>query len=159
MGLGAENPGMRKLDDLFAKGALKGKAGAIVETALRNNVDPKLFAAVIAHETGRGTSNLVKSYNNPAGIMDPKHKWMKPMVFRTLQDGLEYSAKNLGRRLDETGGNMEGLQKAYAPLNAPNDPKGLNRNWLQGVNKFYNLLEAKETPEGDASQDNSPVAK
>ena len=54
---------------------------------------------------------------------------------------------------------MEGLQKAYAPLNAPNDPKGLNRNWLQGVNKFYNLLEAKETPEGDASQDNSPVAK
>jgi len=91
MGLGTENPGMRKLENLFEKGALKGKAGAIVETALRNDVDPKLFAAVIAHETGRGTSNFVKAYNNPAGIMDPKHKWMKPMVFRKLKRQLYLS--------------------------------------------------------------------
>jgi len=159
MGLGSENPGLSRLESLFSRGALKGKAGMVVEKAIDNGIDPKLFAAIIAHETGSGTSNAIINYNNPAGIMDPKHKWMKPMVFRTLQDGLEYSARNLKRRLDENGGSMEGLQKAYAPLNAPNDPKGLNRHWLKGVNKFYNLLEAKEMPEGDASQDSSLAAK
>ena len=77
MGLGSENPGFLKLENLFSKGALKGKAGMVVEAAIDNGIDPNLFAAVIAHETGRGTSNAIMNYNNPAGIMDPKTKWTK----------------------------------------------------------------------------------
>lgn len=29
------------------------------------------------------------------------------------------------------------LARRYAPINANNDPKGLNRNWLKNVTKFY----------------------
>ena len=116
MGLGSENPGFLKLENLFSRGALKGKAGMVVEAAINNGIDPNLFAAVIAHETGRGTSNAIMNYNNPAGIMDPKTKWTKLKRFESLADGLSYSAKNLRRRLDQAGGDMTKLASIYAPV-------------------------------------------
>lgn len=159
MGLGSENPGFLKLESLFDKGALKGKAGMVVETALANNLDPKLFAAIIAHETGRGTSSAIRNYNNPAGIMDPASKWTKLKRFETLSDGLDYSAKNLRRRMDQVGGDLEKLAKVYAPIGAENDPNNLNANWLTGVSKFYNLLEAKETPVASPASDSTLLAR
>ena len=149
MGLGSENPGLAKLESLFSRGALKGKAGMVVEKAIDNGIDPKLFAAVIAHETGSGTSNAIINYNNPAGIMDPKTKWTKLKRFGTLSEGLDYSAKNLKRRLDQAGGDMEKLAAIYAPVGAENDPTNLNANWKSGVSKFYNLLVANETAQDD----------
>lgn len=149
MGLGSENPGLAKLESLFSRGALKGKAGMVVEKAIDNGIDPKLFAAVIAHETGSGTSNAIINYNNPAGIMDPKTKWTKLKRFGTLSEGLDYSAKNLKRRLDQTGGDMDKLAAVYAPVGAENDPTNLNANWKSGVSKFYNLLAANETAQDD----------
>jgi hypothetical protein len=150
MGLGSENPGLSKLESLFSRGALKGKAGMVVEKAIDNGIDPKLFAAIIAHETGSGTSNAIINYNNPAGIMDPKTKWTKLKRFGSLSEGLDYSAKNLKRRLDQTGGDIAKLASVYAPIGAENDPRNLNANWQSGVNKFYNLLAANEISEGDA---------
>lgn len=151
MGLGSENPGFAKLEALFSTGALKGKAGLIVQTALDNGVDPKLFASIIAHETGRGTSNAVNNYNNPAGIMDPKTKWMRLKKFDSMEEGLTYSAKNLKRRLDQVGGDVERLAGIYAPVGSENDPTGLNKNWSSGVQKFMDLLNTKQTSE-DALQ-------
>ena len=150
MGLGSENPGLSKLESLFSRGALKGKAGMVVEKAIDNGIDPKLFAAIIAHETGSGTSNAIINYNNPAGIMDPKTKWTKLKRFGSLSEGLDYSAKNLKRRLDQTGGDLAKLASVYAPFGAENDPTNLNANWQSGVSKFYNLLAANEISEGDA---------
>jgi hypothetical protein len=150
MGLGSENPGLSKLESLFSRGALKGKAGMVVEKAIDNGIDPKLFAAIIAHETGSGTSNAIINYNNPAGIMDPKTKWTKLKRFGSLSEGLDYSAKNLKRRLDQTGGDIGKLASIYAPIGAENDPRNLNANWQSGVNKFYNLLATNEISEGDA---------
>jgi hypothetical protein len=150
MGLGSENPGLSKLESLFSRGALKGKSGMVVEKAIDNGIDPKLFAAIIAHETGSGTSNAIINYNNPAGIMDPKTKWTKLKRFGSLSEGLDYSAKNLKRRLDQTGGDIGKLASIYAPIGAENDPRNLNANWQSGVNKFYNLLAANEISEGDA---------
>ena len=152
MGLGSENPGFLKLENLFSRGALKGKAGMVVEAAINNGVDPNLFAAIIAHETGRGTSNAIMNYNNPAGIMDPKTKWTKLKRFDTLADGLDYSAKNLRRRIDQTGGDMAKLASVYAPVGADNDPTNLNSHWLDGINKFYSLLATTETPSANAAQ-------
>lgn len=145
MGLGSENPGFAKLENLFSGGALEGKAGLIVQTALDNGVNPELFAAIIAHETGRGTSNAVQNYNNPAGIMDPKTKWTKLKKFETIEDGLNYSAKNLKRRLDQVGGDFNRLANVYAPINADNDPSGLNKNWSLGVKKFMDGLKTGQT--------------
>ena len=148
MGLGSENPGMSKLEGVFSKGALKGKAGLVVESAVKAGLDPSLFAAVIAHETGSGTSNAIINYNNPAGIMDPKTNWSKLKKFGSLEEGLSYSAKNLKRRVDESGGNFAKLAQIYAPIGAGNDPKGMNSAWSSGVSKFYNLLAPSEIVQG-----------
>lgn len=155
MGLGSENSSTSKLESVFSRGALKGKTGMVVEAAIQNNVDPKLFAAVVAHETGGGTSNAIINYNNPAGIMDPQTKWMKLKKFGSLQEGLDYSARNLRRRVEQTGGDLDKLAMVYAPPKAKNDPKGLNANWKAGVSKFYNLFGASETPEETVSPDNT----
>lgn len=159
MGLGSENPGFLKLENLFSKGALKGKAGMVVEAAIDSGIDPNLFAAVIAHETGRGTSNAIMNYNNPAGIMDPKTKWTKLKKFETLSDGLEYSAKNLKRRLDQVGGDVRKLADVYAPKGAENDPNNLNSHWLDGINKFYSLLATTETPVASPASDSTLLAR
>jgi len=155
MGLGSENPGFLKLENLFAKGALKGKAGRVVEAAVSNGLDPNLFAAVIAHETGNGTSNAIINYNNPAGIMDPKTNWNSLKKFKSIDEGLEYSAKNLRRRIDQVGGDISKLASIYAPIGAGNDPKNLNANWAGNVSKIYNSLAATETPEATLSQDST----
>lgn len=146
MGLGQSSTASNKLEGLFGKGALAGKTAMIVDAATQAGIDPNLFAAVIAHETGRGTSNAVQNYNNPAGIMDPKTKWSKLKHFDTLYDGLLYSAKNLKRRYDQADGDIEKLSKIYAPVGAENDPTNLNSGWLNGVNKFYSELAATENP-------------
>lgn len=155
MGLGSQNPIGSKLEGIFGRGALKGKTGMVVESAVKAGVDPNLFAAIIAHETGSGTSNAIINYNNPAGIMDPKTKWTKLKKFGSLAEGLDYSANNLKRRVDQAGGDFSKLAQIYAPVGAENDPRNLNANWTKGVSKFYNLLAATETPEADVSQENS----
>jgi hypothetical protein len=75
--------------------------------------------------------------------MDPKSKWTKLKKFDSLDEGLLYSAKNLKRRLDQVGGDIESLAKVYAPVGASNDPTNLNSNWSNGVTKFYNMFVAK----------------
>ena len=157
MGLGDRYLGSNKMENVFSQGALAGRTGNIVSAASKVGIDPNLFAAVIAHETGRGTSNALQSYNNPAGIMDPKTKWTKLKKFNSIDDGLDYSAKNLKRRIDQVGGDIGQLAKVYAPIGADNDPKGLNSNWSQGVNKFYSMLVAKEAPSGTSAQGNKPA--
>jgi hypothetical protein len=42
---------------------------------------------------------------------------------------------------DKYGDFLEFLASRYAPLNAPNDPKGLNRNWLKNVRYFLSKNE------------------
>jgi hypothetical protein len=154
MGLGAQSPGDQKLQTLFGKGALSGKTGLIVQAASTAGISPELFAAVIAHETGLGTSNAIQNYNNPAGIMDPKSKWTKLKKFDSLGEGLLYSAKNLKRRLDQVGGDVDKLADVYAPKGAANDPTGLNNNWLSGVNKFYSELATKPNPVAKPEEEN-----
>ena len=162
MGLGDKTTATPKMEGIFSQGILAGKTGRIVEAASKAGINPNLFAAVIAHETGRGTSNAIQNYNNPAGIMDPKTKWTKLKKFGSLDDGLLYSAKNLKRRLDQVGGDIRKLADVYAPKGADNDPKGLNANWLTGVNKLYSELAANgmllETVGQDNTQEQVPVA-
>jgi hypothetical protein len=80
--------------------------------------------------------------------MDPKTNWSKLKKFGSLEEGLSYSAKNLRRRVDESGGNFAKLAQIYAPAGAENDPKGLNAAWSSGVSKFYNLLAPSEIVQG-----------
>ena len=159
MGLGAENPGFRKLESLFSKGVLKNKAGKIVEEALQAGVDPKLLAAVIAHESARVTSNIAKTKNNPGGIMDWDNAYKTARSFPSMDAGIAFTARNLKKQLDRAGGSVEVLKKIYAPDKAENDPTGLNQYWLSGVSKFYNELAATEMPEAIPASGSTLLAR
>ncbi len=52
-------------------GVFTGKAQAFLNAGTQNQIDPVLLAAIARLETGNGTSNAVKNYNNPGGLMDP----------------------------------------------------------------------------------------
>lgn len=157
--MGMENAGFARLEQLFGKGALRGKAGKIVEEALAAGVEPRLLAAVIAHETGKGTSDAVLTRNNPGGIMDWENEWKTIRSFPNLDEGIKYTARNLRRRFKDSEGNMAKLKELYAPDKAENDPKGLNKYWLDGVNKFYNYLGPTETQPENIELGNSLTAK
>lgn len=124
------------INKTFAGTPLENKADAIIAAAKKHNIDPALFAAVIAHETGKGTSSALRNKNNPGGIMDPKTNLKQTMRFNDLEEGLDYSAHILKRNYDRASGNLERLRDRYAPIGASNDPNNLNRHWLGGVNKF-----------------------
>ena len=61
--------------------------------------------------------------------------------FNTLDEGIESFVKNLKINYIDLGLNtIETIQKKYAPINAGNDPKGLNKFWVSGVKRYYEEL-------------------
>ncbi|GLY12707.1 NlpC/P60 family protein [Pseudobacillus badius] len=118
-------------------GAFVGYGGLIVQLAQEQGIDPILAAAIMLHETGKGTSNAVRNYNNPGGIMDPASGWSRLKRFPSMEEGLRYTMANLKRRIIDDGLNtIEKLGAVYAPIGAANDPNGLNRYWVPRVTEL-----------------------
>lgn len=120
----------------FANTPLADKYDTVVSEAQRNNVPPQLMAAVMAHETGGGTSNMLRTRNNPAGLMDPNTRMMTGRSFPSVDAGIVAAGQNIGKNYDRGGRTLEGLQRIYAPVGAANDPKGQNKSWTAGVNRY-----------------------
>ncbi|WP_051287553.1 glucosaminidase domain-containing protein [Paenibacillus taiwanensis] len=119
--------------DLFAK---YGK---------KYGIDPALLAAISMHETGNGTSNAARNKNNLGGMMDPKSNWQSLMTFDSIEDGIDAMARNLKKNYFDQGLNsIDAIARKYAPQGAANDPRGLNKYWTTGVNKFYSALSGRE---------------
>lgn len=133
---------MTSYDRAFSDaGALTGKGDEIIEAAKNNKIDPVLMGAIILHETGNGTSNAVKSYNNPGGMMSPSSNWTKLTKYKTLEDGLEATGKTLKRMVHKEGRKtIPAIGFVYAPVGADNDPTGLNDHWVSVVNKNVEAL-------------------
>lgn len=125
-------------------GVLAGKGNAIIASSQKYGIDPALLAAISIHETGNGTSKAVLDYNNPGGIMDWDNNWKTLRKFKTIDDGIDFMAKNLKRQFyDEGLTTVDQIAPKYAPVGATNDPRGLNKDWRGGVGKFYqNLVDA-----------------
>lgn len=122
-------------------GVLSNSADAILRIATEHRIDPVLFAAITLHETGNGTSNAVRSYNNPGGMMNPKTNWSTLIRYPSLDAGLQSTAKTLDRLVNKGGlKTVEALGKVYAPVGAANDPTGLNRHWPSRVTQYINEL-------------------
>lgn len=122
-------------------GAFAGHGDTIIRMAEEQGIDPVLAAAIMMHETGRGTSNAVVKYNNPGGIMDPASGWSRLKRFSSLEEGLSYTMANLKRRIIDDGLNtIEKLGNVYAPIGAANDPTGLNRHWIPNVTSIVDSL-------------------
>lgn len=119
-------------------GVFTGKAQAFLNAGTQNQIDPVLLAAIARLETGNGTSNAVKNYNNPGGLMDPGSSQMKGfMKFATLDEGINAMAQNLYKNYIGMGiTTIEAIGAKYAPPGAANDPHGTNGLWPVLVTKF-----------------------
>ncbi|MBQ9246711.1 glucosaminidase domain-containing protein, partial [bacterium] len=122
----------------FNRGVLAGKGELIASIAAKNNIDPYLLASIMAFETGWGTSNAIKNYNNPGGIMKSKGGLNS---YGSLEEGINAMAKLLRTKYLDDGLHTIGqIQKRYCPVGASNDPNGVNKNWLNGVVSVFNMI-------------------
>lgn len=113
-------------------GVLAGHEDEIMAIAEEKGIDPVLFASITLSETSRGTSNAIKSYNNPGGLMNPATG--KLFRYSTLYEGLQSMGKTLYNRIRVDGlTTIEKLGNVYAPLGAKNDPNNLNSHWVPNV--------------------------
>ncbi|MEN1969681.1 peptidoglycan DD-metalloendopeptidase family protein [Lentibacillus sp. N15] len=127
-----------KWNKAFEKGGiLSSKGNYFITSAEEHNIDPVLFAAIAMHETAWGTSNAVKNYNNPGGLMDPSTNSTTLFKYSSLEEGIDAMGKTLDRLVNTRGlVTINDLGSVYAPLDADNDPNGLNTNWVPVVNQF-----------------------
>lgn len=101
-------------------------------------IDWKIAVSISKWETGNFTSNLYFNKNNVGGMYCNGSF----LSYATLDEGIEAYVSNLKRLYFDMGlDTLEEIQKKYCPIGAKNDPKGLNKNWLNGVTKIYNSLE------------------
>lgn len=112
--------------------AFMGKEKAIKKLCFSYNVDYPTFIAILMNETAWGSSNACLKFNNPAGIMINDEL----KTFKTLEEGLSYSVKNLSKYYADGLETIEELGGRYAPIGVKNDPKGLNKNWVPNVTRI-----------------------
>ncbi len=132
------NRSTNKLKNGSAKGLLRGREGQYEKIGKKYGVDPVLAMAISMAETGRGTSDGIKYKHNVGGMMSPSSNWKKMIQFDNINQGIESHIRNLSRNYK--GMTLKQIQKKYAPRNAANDPKGLNKNWLGNVEFFYDQM-------------------
>lgn len=126
------------IDAIMSKnGVLAGNGHLIVQIADKYGIPADIFASIIASETGRGTSNAIRNYNNPGGVMTTKDGCRSIRRFASLEQGLEHMASLLKRKyFDEGRTTLATIQPKYCPVGAANDPRGLNKNWLPTTTKI-----------------------
>lgn len=119
-------------------GLLAGYGGEFIRAGEQNGINPAFLAAVAMHETGNGTSQAIKNYNNVGGMLKPGGGFM---TFSSISSGINAMARNLkDLYLDEGLYTIGQIQKRYAPVGASNDPKNLNANWIKGVTGYMGQM-------------------
>lgn len=89
----------------------------------------KLVLAIYKAEGGKKT-------NHPYGVMNlPDNTSPREACLNTL--------KRRFKTWDGKGDFISYVARTYSPINAPNDPTGLNKHWIKNVNYFYNQKELK----------------
>lgn len=125
----------------FKRGVLAGKGAMVANVASKYGINANLLAAIMALETGWGTSNAIKKYNNPGGMMDPKTNWMTLQHYDSLEAGIEAVARNLKNNYINKGlTTIATIGAKYCPVGAANDPNGTNSGWVPSVVSIFNSL-------------------
>ena len=139
---------VNKVEEVVDKCMMDYTSCKIKEVAIREGItDWKIPVAIARHECGykdnQYLSNAAKEKNNIGGMMyyDTTTKSSYLMSFDTIDTGVEAFVSNLKRNYFNMGlDTIEKIQPKYAPLNAQNDPYGLNEFWIIGVRAFYNSI-------------------
>lgn len=128
--------------NMFLRGVLRDKGDLFVEVARKNNICPIVFAAISMHESANGSSKFARERNNVFGIY-LKGKYHS---FDSVDSCIEYAGKLLGGKLYCGGKNytVRKIQQVYCPVGANNDPRNLNKYWLNGVLDKMKLLWGQE---------------
>jgi hypothetical protein len=126
---------------MFANTPLGGQYDRVIAAAAKNGISAAMMAAIMAHESGRGTSRFVTSLNNPGGLMDPKSpNSTRGLSFPDIGAGIDATGRTIARNFNLGGRTISGMAKSYAPQGAINDPRSLNRGWVPGVNQYIRML-------------------
>ncbi len=139
---------VNKVEEVVDKCMMDYTSCKIKEVAIREGIqDWKIPVAIARHECGykdnQYLSNAAKEKNNIGGMMyyDTTTNSSYLMSFDTIDAGVEAFVSNLKRNYFNLGlDTIEKIQPKYAPLNAQNDPYGLNEFWVAGVRAFYNNI-------------------
>lgn len=94
----------------------------------------KMALAISKWETGNWTSSLYES-NNFGGLYVNGHFKSYASQDEGIRDYIRVLKLGYFNKGKDT---LEKIQVNYCPVGAKNDPKGLNKNWLKGTNKFLN---------------------
>jgi hypothetical protein len=122
---------------LFNCHAFSDKADKILIEAKKNGISPVIFAAIMIHESAWGTSKGIVEKNNPAGLMTDQGLISYP----TLDEGIEATGRTLKNLIiDRQLNTIEKLGTVYCPVNAANDPMGLNRYWVPMIKQLMGQL-------------------
>jgi len=116
-------------------GGLGQYSQAFYDAGRKYGVDPKLLMAIAMHETGKGTSVAFLRKNNAMGISP---NGGGPRAFSSVEESINYAARLLRKHyLDQGLTTIAAIGGKYAPAGAGNDPRGLNKHWVNGVSKYY----------------------
>jgi hypothetical protein len=116
-------------------GGLGQYSQAFYDAGRKYGVDPKLLMAIAMHETGKGTSAAFLRKNNAMGISP---NGGGPRAFSSVEESINYAARLLRKHyLDQGLTTIAAIGGKYAPAGAGNDPRGLNKHWVNGVSKYY----------------------
>jgi hypothetical protein len=124
-------------------GVLKGFGGVIVSECRKYSVCPLFVTAVMQHESDNGDSKYARKYNNVSGIMKDRN----PVRFDDVQQCIVYTVKLLSN--SSYAGNsrktVRAIQQRYCPVGASNDPNGINKYWLTGVQRWMKTTIGEST--------------
>ncbi len=125
-------------------GVFKDKGTYIEDLCEKYDIDPYLVCAIMAQESGWGTTDSVVYSNNPGGYMDANTNYQTVKYFNTLDEGIEAVIKNLSNNYIKQGlTTIQSIGNKYCPIGVGNDPYGLNKYWVGNVTDFYNELTGK----------------
>lgn len=130
---------VREAGSLSLSGPLAQYAADFEAAGAKSGVDPRLLAAIAIHETGNGTSDAFRNKSNAMGISNSKGPTAQPSVGASIEKmaGLLGSTTSGPYKNADTIAEIAGI---YAPPGAGNDPRGLNKHWVEGVAKYYKEL-------------------
>lgn len=139
---------VNKVEKVVDKCMMDYTSCKIKEVAIREGInDWKIPVAIARHECGykdnQYISNAFKEKNNVGGMMyyDTTTNSSYLMTFDTIDAGIEAFVSNLKRNYFNLGlDTIEKIQPKYAPVNAENDPYGLNEFWVIGVQVYYKSI-------------------